>query len=159
MNQSHRQGLEVIAWPPNTPEEQRHAIAFGVDDAVRRWPRFRAPVLTGCAAVLAALGTGTVHQLGYWRDSVTAMQRAVAVADRLEQRWGIRTQRMLPHLNLGDALVDRGDYAEAEYHLGLALRFDPNDHRTLNLMACSVYSQGRAREASPAGEEHERGAG
>jgi Flp pilus assembly protein TadD len=123
------------------------AIAFGVDDAVRRWPRFRAPLLTGCAALLLALGTATVHQLGHWRDSATVMRRALAVADRLEQRWGFRTHRMVPHLNLGEALLDRGDYAEAEYHLELALRFDPNDHRTLNLMACSIYSQGRVREA------------
>lgn len=28
---SHCHGLEVIAWPPNTPEEQRYAIGFGVD--------------------------------------------------------------------------------------------------------------------------------
>lgn len=28
---SHRHGLEVIAWPPNTPAEQRYAIGFGVD--------------------------------------------------------------------------------------------------------------------------------
>jgi glycerophosphoryl diester phosphodiesterase len=31
VEESHRHGLEVIAWPPNTVEEQRHAMSFGVD--------------------------------------------------------------------------------------------------------------------------------
>ncbi|MBN2450685.1 MAG: glycerophosphodiester phosphodiesterase [Lentisphaeria bacterium] len=31
VDESHSHGLEVIAWPPNTAEEQRHAIGFGVD--------------------------------------------------------------------------------------------------------------------------------
>lgn len=31
VDESHRYGLEVIAWPPNTPEELRQALEFGVD--------------------------------------------------------------------------------------------------------------------------------
>lgn len=27
----HAQGLDVIAWPPNTPQEQEEAMSFGVD--------------------------------------------------------------------------------------------------------------------------------
>jgi glycerophosphoryl diester phosphodiesterase len=31
VDEAHRGGLEVTAWPPNTPEDQRQAIALGVD--------------------------------------------------------------------------------------------------------------------------------
>ena len=31
VDEAHRSGLEVIAWPPNTPADQRQAIALGVD--------------------------------------------------------------------------------------------------------------------------------
>jgi Flp pilus assembly protein TadD len=123
------------------------AFSFGVNDAARRRPRLRVPAVTGCAILLGALGVGTAHQLGHWRDSATVMRNALAVAERLEHRLGIRTHRMVPHLDLGAALVESGDYTEAEHHLRQALRFEPNNPLALNNVGRSLFLQKRLRES------------
>lgn len=84
--------------------------------------------------VLAGL---TVRQIGYWRDTVTLFEHAIAVEDCDYSRG-----------NLATTLNEQGRYREAEVHLRKAIQLAPNefDHR-INLVSVLVRT-GRLEEAS-----------
>jgi len=70
--------------------------------------------LTG--AVLLLLGVLTWIQVGYWQNTITLFERALAVTQR---NW-------LAHNNLAAALIKAGRLPEAHRHLTAALRYRPD---------------------------------
>jgi len=89
--------------------------------------------------ILAAL---TVHQIGYWRDTVTLFEHAVAVEDCDYSRG-----------NLAMALNKQGRYREAETNLRRAIQLAPNesDHH-VNLAGILVRT-GHLEDASIEAQE------
>jgi Flp pilus assembly protein TadD len=95
-------------------------VVFGVEALVRR---FRVPVYgagTLALAVLATLSLASCRQVGYWENSITLFQRALAVTEG----------SALAHDNLGLALALRGRYADAQGHFQEALRLNPGYHKS-----------------------------
>ena len=99
-------------------------VVWGVAD----WAKQRrvAPVwpTAAMAVVLIALAILTRHQIGYWRDTPTLWQRALAVTEN----------NFVAHTNLGLFLAQHGREDEAVVHLRAALAIRPDDNvASLNL--------------------------
>jgi len=90
--------------------------AFGLRDLAAARPRLRPALATAALAALAALGATTHAQVAHWRDSVALFSHAAAVT----------SGNFLAQLNLGGALLQRGDRAGAlaAYHRAVELRPD-----------------------------------
>ena len=95
------------------------AVAWGAPDllAARSLPeRARRLALGGVAlAAIAALCVATSQQIRSWRDSETLFRRALAVT----------RDNAIAHAHLGDALLARGEAAEAAAHWQESLRLQP----------------------------------
>ncbi|MCH2169229.1 tetratricopeptide repeat protein [Myxococcota bacterium] len=76
----------------------------------------RVLVLSICIIVMLALGTVTFRQVMIWRDTETLFQHALRVTD----------DNHVAHINLGEAFVESGRYADAMAHLVTALRIAPH---------------------------------
>ncbi len=95
-------------------------IAIGVAWTVSEWAgarrtRRRAVAWAG-AAVLAALALFSIRQIGYWRDSISLYEHAIAVSDS-DYMQG----------NLATTLMAQRRYREAEPHLLAAIRLAPSE--------------------------------
>jgi tetratricopeptide (TPR) repeat protein len=115
------------------------AVAWG---AVRLWSGLtsRADARPLAIAAVATLVVGallTHRQVGYWQDSVTLFERAVAVTDR----------NFLAHNNLGEALASAGRRAEAATHYAEAVRIHPGYAPARNNNGIVLAEQGRYAEA------------
>jgi tetratricopeptide (TPR) repeat protein len=78
--------------------------------------RARRSALGGIAGIAVLLcAAASARQLGYWRDSVTLFERALAVT----------SGNFLAHTNLGEALERRGREAEARRHYEAAVAIHP----------------------------------
>jgi Flp pilus assembly protein TadD len=95
------------------------------------------PALAGAVAVLTVLGLATWRQTGFWRDSVSLWERALAVDDRCGSC----------HLNLGATLLEQGDPEGARLHLEAALRLNPNKSRAQYNYGLLLDRQGRPEQA------------
>jgi Flp pilus assembly protein TadD len=95
-------------------------IAIGVAWAVSEWagpqrtPRRAAAV--AAAALLVALAFLTIRQIGYWHDSATLFEHAIAVNDSDYMQ-----------ANLATTLMGQRRDAEAEPHLRAAIRLAPSE--------------------------------
>ena len=111
------------------------AVAWTVRDLVAaRWPR-ALPALG--AAALAALALVSVRQLAYWRDSASLFAHALQVT----------RGSAVAHLNLGLALADRQEHAEARRHLEEAIRIEPGSAPAHGVLAEVLAREGRRPEA------------
>ncbi len=115
--------------------------AWGSAEAARRLPRWLTVALL--AAVLAALGAGARHYLGFWRDSATLFARAAAVT---RNNW-------LAEGNLGAALFASGRTDEARAHLDRALAINPGFAPARINRGALLADEGRATEAAAELEE------
>ena len=79
------------------------AVVWGSSEWIERWRIPRWAVVTVGGAVIVALSAVAWKQAGYWRDSVTLHERALAVTDRNWKAWQ----------GLCDAKLDLGRYDEA----------------------------------------------
>jgi tetratricopeptide (TPR) repeat protein len=108
-------------------------LAWGVADALRRWPRLETPVAVLASAALVLWAAVTADQIPYWKNSRTLYQHALDVTP----------QNYRAHMLLGLYLIDipgrlpegidhleasvriEPDYAVAHYNLGIALLRTP----------------------------------
>jgi Flp pilus assembly protein TadD len=110
-------------------------VSWAVPDLLaRRWPR--APLMLGAAA-LAALAFTSVRQVARWRDSATLFAHTLDVT----------RENAVAHLNLGVALADKGDHAEARRHLEEAIRIHPGSAEAHGALAEVLARQGQREEA------------
>lgn len=113
------------------------AVAFAIDDAVKRFKLSPVLVATGAALVLCSSVALTENQLRYWRDDNALFSHAINVTKDNEPA----------HLSLGLVLEAEGrkTNALAEYRIGLKL--NPYRLRTYNYIANMLADFGQTNEA------------
>jgi len=115
------------------------AVAWGVPLLWERWSRGAARWLPGVAAVGTLLAAAVVArgQVGYWQNSITLFERAVAVTHR----------NFLAQNNLGEALASAGRRPEAAPHYAEAARIHPGYAPARNNQGITFAEAGRYAEA------------
>ncbi len=148
------------------------ALTWAVADAVAG--RFLLRALAGASAIAALiiLSVAAYRQTGYWRDSETLYEHALAVTrgnyiiannlgvvlvlnnrpfeamTRWEDSLAIRPDYAQAHANLGHALLNQGRLDEAFQHLSAAMRLDPGKPDTEANLATVDRRRGNLREAA-----------
>jgi Flp pilus assembly protein TadD len=114
------------------------AIAWGAAPRVSGLASGRIALPAGLA-LLAALGTLSFIQTGYWRDSFALTRRGLAVT----------TANAVAHNNLAAALLETGNQQEAILHFEEALRIDPNHAQAKFNLGALLLKRGDLRRAEP----------
>jgi tetratricopeptide (TPR) repeat protein len=113
-------------------------IVWGGADLLRRWRDKALSLAIAVGAILICLLVSARIQAGYWADSVTLFQRALAVTG---STW-------IAHNNLGNALAVQGKLAEAIRHFHLSLQNNPPyPEEVYYNLASTLVSQGKLAEA------------
>jgi tetratricopeptide (TPR) repeat protein len=105
------------------------AAVWGAAELAARAPRLRLAAALAPVAVFAVL---TARQVPVWRDSETLFSHALAVT----------RENGRAHLQLGGALLDRGDADAAYPHLVEALRIEPGSLHARNNLATARAKRG-----------------
>ena len=114
------------------------ALIWGAYDVTVRW-RHRTTILCSSAVAATALcATLSRHQIGYWRDSQTLFEHAVAVTEGND----------VAHYNLGVILADKGLVDEAIRHYEAAVRLSPQDGQCHDGLGYALLQKGRFTEAA-----------
>jgi Flp pilus assembly protein TadD len=126
------------------------AVCWGLRELARDRPGGeaapRAPVRVlgvSAVAVLAVLVVLTRQQVGYWRDSETLFEHALAVT----------RDNATAHLNLALALFEENRYQDASEHLLEAVRIRPGWEKARNNLGLALLRLGKPAEARPQLEE------
>lgn len=88
-------------------------------------------------ALLLVLGGLSFRQAGYWHDSVTLFNHALAVTEN----------NHLAHYNLGEALLEKGELAEAARHFRAAVSIRPTFDEAWTNLGVVLGMSGRHGEA------------
>ncbi len=112
-------------------------VAFGGAELARRWRLPSAALAGATAAMLVACFLLTRVQVSYWRDSRTLFSHALAVT----------TENYIAHTNLGAALAEAGESAEAIAHFEESLRIKPTFFHPRRALARELARTGRREEA------------
>lgn len=112
-------------------------FAWTTGDMARSKPALR-KILNGTAVTLVVvLAACTWHQTGYWQNSRTVFQHALAVTG----------SNALAEGALGDALLQEGDLHRAVDQLTRALKIGPASSDTLHNLGVALLRLGRTDEA------------
>jgi tetratricopeptide (TPR) repeat protein len=116
---------------------RRGLTAAGADAANSHQPIGAILLATVCAGVLVALMLAAHRQIDYWGDNVTLWSHTLQVTNRNYEA----------EEDLGEALLEKGEQADALIHFYQATEIDPR--RTLPHMHIAVYDQehGKLQEA------------
>ena len=112
-------------------------IAWAVPEAASAGRRQRALLAASAAFVLVVFAAATWRQTGFWKDSRKLFTHALAVT----------SGNYMAHLNLGTALAEQGNLAEAMDHYDAALRINPNLAIAHFNLGNGLLAQGRRAEA------------
>ena len=112
-------------------------IAWAVPEAASAGRRQRALLAASAALVLVVFAATTWRQTGFWKDSRKLFTHALAVT----------SGNYMAHLNLGTALAEQGNLAEAMDHYDAALRINPNLAIAHFNLGNGLLAQGRRAEA------------
>ena len=113
-------------------------IVWGGNEIVNRWRLKLTPVACTVLAILMTLIMVSRIQVGYWTDSITIFEHAIAATGG---SW-------VAHNNLGKALTDLGDEAQAFQHYSAALRHNPNSAHIHVNFGSALLTQGKIEEAA-----------
>ena len=93
------------------------AATWGIVDLTQRWSYQRLIVGGSSVAVVLLLSACSYRQVGYWRDSISLWNRALAVTANND----------VAHLCLAEALLQRGKLHEAIAHSRAAIEIRPEN--------------------------------
>lgn len=112
-------------------------LVWGVGDLAARWPRGKA-IVAAVALISVAFCAGTArHAAGFWRDSASLWNRALAVEPDNE----------FAHTSLSDLLLREGRATEAISQAEAALRVNPKNADAHNNLALAMSRTGHLSEA------------
>jgi Tfp pilus assembly protein PilF len=112
-------------------------IAWGIPELVTRWRFVKVGLGIGAGAFLSTLMGITWVQMGYWANSVTLFERALAVT----------SGNYAAHYNLGVSLFSQSKIDEATGHFREALRINPSFLDARTNLGVALVNQGRIAEA------------
>lgn len=112
-------------------------LAWGLADAVERWPKSKNAVLGLSAAACLVCGILTAIEVQYWRNSETLFRHALDVT----------SANYLAYHNLGVALADKGRFPEAIGQYQAALQIAPNAANVETDYGNALAKSGRIPEA------------
>jgi hypothetical protein len=112
-------------------------------DILSQWKHRQVIIGVAGAGVLGTLGVITFVQVGYWRDTATLFEHCAAVTP---DNFIVRGYR-------GIGFAEKDDPESAVREFEAALKFEPNDTRTLYNIAGMRARQGRTDEAIAAYEQ------
>ncbi|HET6319378.1 MAG TPA: tetratricopeptide repeat protein [Chloroflexota bacterium] len=118
-------------------------VAWGLRDAIARWPRLRVPAVSGSALVLIGLTVLSWRQIGTWQNSRRLFEHAIAVTH----------DNYYAQQTLGNALIMSGELEPARRHLEEALRIKPDSAYALEQLGVLFEQQGNRGAAAEAYEK------
>ena len=92
------------------------AIAWGIPDLLSKWHYKKAILSISAACMMMILFLGTRAQLGYWENTYTLFNRALAVTEN----------NFLAYQLVAEELVKKGDYKTAEKYFLTAIHIKPD---------------------------------
>ncbi len=113
-------------------------IVWGGNEIVNRWRLKRTPLVCAALAILMTLIMVSRRQVGYWTDSITLFEHAIAATGG---SW-------VAHNNLGRALTDSGEEEQAFQHYSAALRHNPYSAHIHVNFGSALLAQGKNDEAA-----------
>ena len=114
-------------------------LAWGVADLCARWPAVKPAAVVLAVLACSAWCYSTWQNLHYCRDSVSLFEHAIHVT----------SNNYLAYNNLGVALRERGQTAEAMADFEQAIRIKPHYAEAQNNLGEALLAQGKVDEAAP----------
>ena len=112
-------------------------VAWGGKQIVDRWRLLRIPVVCAGLSILMLLILAARIQVGYWANSITLFERAIAATGG---SW-------VAHNNLGKVLTESGSSEEAFHHYSAALQYNPNSAHIHVNFGSALLARGKIDEA------------
>jgi protein O-mannosyl-transferase len=113
------------------------ALAWGVADVWRAWPRRRWALGVASAAVIVGLTASAWRQASYWCNNDALWEHALACTSR----------NNFAHNNLGNVLLSRGQVRDALDHFQAAMAISPGSAEVHNNLANALLRDGQRQEA------------
>jgi protein O-mannosyl-transferase len=113
------------------------AVVWGVAELTARWRHQKLILATSATVISVVLGTCTWWQLGYWRDSETLWNHAIAVTSNNDAA----------HAYLADLLLRENRVEESLSQAEEALRIQPDNRDAQNNLSLALFREGRLGEA------------
>ncbi len=114
-------------------------LAWGAADVVGKWPRTKPAIAAAAVLCCTVCAVGAWKEAGYWQNSETLFERAIAVT---QDNW-------VAEYNLGHYLLGAGRGAEAVPHFQAALRFKPDYAAAHNNLGAALLRQQGCAAAIP----------
>jgi tetratricopeptide (TPR) repeat protein len=112
-------------------------IAWGIADLSARLPYRKALITLAAAVVLLSIGIQSRLQAGYWHDSITLYQHAIAAT---KDNWWA-------HRFLANAFIEKGQVNEGITQFKESLKIDPQNATTQNELAKALLDTGDVNQA------------
>jgi tetratricopeptide (TPR) repeat protein len=112
-------------------------VTWGAVELIRRWPRGRTGFIAVAVVVVVALTAASWVQAGYWRNSETLWNQALANT----------VNNHIAENNFGDVLNKKGQWDQAELHLRKAVQIYPDYPEANNNLGYALASKGNWKDA------------
>ena len=112
-------------------------ISWGIPGMLRSSGKSRLVLAVAACLILLVLGIATMHQVGYWEDSIALFEHTLACT----------SGNYFAHDSLGSALLFAERYVEAEIEEREALKYYPGFARARYNLGLALQDQGRYVEA------------
>jgi len=146
-------------------------VAWGFFDLLARWRYRKAGLVTITVALICALMVVSWKQIGYWKNTVTLLQRAVEVTganymaynnigqgllkagkageaiENFKKALEINPRSAIAHFNLGLALSGQGKLKQALDSCTEAVRVNPDFSKAYNCQGKALLRQGKPDQA------------
>jgi len=112
-------------------------IAWIVAEFAAQWPHRKIWLATLATVLVSVLMAMTWKQVGYWKNSITLYEHALAVTDN----------NFMMHNNLGYVLAEHGEINKAVKHYSQAVKIKPSFFEAHNNIGNALLKQGKAAES------------
>jgi tetratricopeptide (TPR) repeat protein len=112
-------------------------IAWGLFDLLARWRYRKVALVTIAVALISVLMVVSWKQIGYWKNTVTLLKRAVELTGANYKAYN----------NIGQGLLMTGKTGEAIKHFKMALEINPRSAIAHFNLGLAFSEQGRLNEA------------